>query len=80
LLTGDQIRASPDGGSQVRLYPRRQQEGAVMNTVLTVVSIALVVAVLGLVVWVLFIEPFADHTERFRDSRGRKLGSSPRLD
>ena len=51
-----------------------------MNTVLTVVSIALVVAVLGSVVFVLFMEPFLEHTERFRDSRGRSLGSSPRLD
>lgn len=46
----------------------------------TVLSIALVVAVLGLVTFVLFVEPFADHVERFRDSRGRRLGSSPHLD
>lgn len=51
-----------------------------MNTVLTVVSIALVVAVFGVVAFVLVVEPFLDHTERFRDARGRRLGSSPRLD
>lgn len=51
-----------------------------MNTMLTIVSIALVVGVLGLVAFVLFVEPFVDHAERFRDSRGRRLGSSPRLD
>jgi hypothetical protein len=57
-----------------------QQEGAVMGMLFTVLSIALVVAVLGLVAFVLFVEPFVDHTERFRDLRGGRLGSSPRLD
>ncbi|MGZ4390684.1 MAG: hypothetical protein ACXVRK_00980 [Gaiellaceae bacterium] len=57
-----------------------QQEGAVMGMLFTVLSIALVVAVFGVVAFVLFVEPFVDHTERFRDSRGRRLGSSPRLD
>jgi hypothetical protein len=51
-----------------------------MGMIFTVLSIALVGAVLGLVAFVLFIEPFLDHAERFRDSRGRRLGSSPRLD
>ena len=51
-----------------------------MGTMFTIVSIALVVVVLGLVAYVLFVEPFVSHTEQFRDSRGRKLGSSPRLD
>lgn len=51
-----------------------------MGMLFTVLSIALVVAVLGLVGFVLFGEPFAYHAERFRDPRGRKLGSSPRLD
>jgi hypothetical protein len=46
----------------------------------TVLSIALVVAVLVVVAYALFVEPFVDHAERFRDSRGRRLGSSPRLD
>jgi hypothetical protein len=36
--------------------------------------------VLGLVAYVLFVEPKADHAEHFRDAGGRKLGSSPRLD
>ena len=52
-----------------------------MSTVVAAaVSIALIVSVLGLVAFVFFVEPFADHAERFRDSRGRKVGSSPRLD
>jgi hypothetical protein len=52
-----------------------------MGMVFTVLSIALVVAVLGLVAFVLLVEPFVDHAERFRDPRsGRRLGSSPRLD
>ena len=51
-----------------------------MGTLFTVLAIALVVAVLGFVAFVLFVEPFVDHVERFRDARGRRLGSSPRLD
>lgn len=51
-----------------------------MGMLFTVLSIALVVVVFGLVAFVLFVEPFADHAERFRDSRGRRLSSSPRLD
>jgi hypothetical protein len=58
-----------------------QEKGAVMGMTFTVVSIALVVAVLGLLAFVLFVEPFVDHTERFRDTHsGRRLGTSPRLD
>jgi hypothetical protein len=51
-----------------------------MGMLFTVLSIALVVAVLGLVAFVLFGEPFVDHAERFRDRRGRRVGSSPHLD
>jgi hypothetical protein len=51
-----------------------------MGTLFTVLAIALVVVVLGLVAFVLLVEPFIDHTEHFRDSNGRRLGSSPRLD
>jgi hypothetical protein len=51
-----------------------------MGMLFTVLAIALVVAVLGLVAFVFVVEPFADHAERFRDPRGRRLGSSPRLD
>jgi len=58
----------------------RNRKGAVMGMLFTVLSIALVVAVLGLVAYVLFVEPFVDHTERFRDPGGRRLGSSPHLD
>jgi hypothetical protein len=51
-----------------------------MGMLFTFLSIALVVVVLGLVAFVLFVEPFVDHAEHFRDSRGRRLGSSPHLD
>ena len=51
-----------------------------MGMLFTVLSIALVVAVLGLVAFVLFGEPFVDHAERFRDRRGRRVGSSPHID
>ncbi len=51
-----------------------------MGMLFAVLSIALVVVVLGLVAFALFVEPFVGHAERFRDSRGRRLGSSPRLD
>jgi hypothetical protein len=51
-----------------------------MGMLFTVLSIAVVVAVLGLVVFVLLGEPFVEHTERFRDPRGGSLGSSPHLD
>ena len=51
-----------------------------MGTLFTVLAIALVVVVLGLVAFVLFVAPFVDHAERFRDSGGRRLGSSPHLD
>jgi hypothetical protein len=51
-----------------------------MGTLFTVLSIALVVAVLALIAFVLFVEPFVDHAERFRDPRGRSMGSSPHLD
>ncbi len=50
-----------------------------MGILFTVLSIALVVAVPGLVAFVLFVEPFVDHAEHFRDSHGRGLGP-PRLD
>lgn len=64
----------------LRYYFRWQQEGAVMGMVFTLLSIAVAVAVLGLVAFVLVVEPFVDHSEHFRDPRGRRLGSSPRLD
>jgi hypothetical protein len=51
-----------------------------MGMLFTVLSIALVAAVLALVAFVLFGEPFVDHAERFRDPSGRSLGSSPHLD
>jgi hypothetical protein len=51
-----------------------------MGTLFTVLAIALVVAVLGVVAFVLFVEPFVHHAERFRDAGGRRPGSSPRLD
>jgi type II secretory pathway component PulM len=51
-----------------------------MGMLFAVLSIALVVAVLGVVAYVLFVEPFVGHTERFRDPRGKRLDSSPHLD
>jgi hypothetical protein len=51
-----------------------------MGVLFTVLSIALVVAVFGLVAFVLLVEPRLDHAERFRDPRGRRVGSSPHLD
>lgn len=51
-----------------------------MATLFAVLSIALVAAVFVLVAVVLFVEPVRGHAERFRDVRGRRLGSSPRLD
>lgn len=51
-----------------------------MGMLFAVLSIAVVVVVLGIVAFVVFVEPFVHHTEHFRDSRGRKLGPSPRLD
>lgn len=51
-----------------------------MGTLFTVLAIALVVVVLGLVAFVLVVEPFVEHAERFRHSGGRRLGSSPHLD
>lgn len=51
-----------------------------MGVLFTVLSIALVVAVLGLIAFVLFVEPTVDHAERFRDPHGRRIGSSPHLD
>jgi hypothetical protein len=51
-----------------------------MGLLFTIISIVLVVGVLAVVAFVLLVEPFADHAERFRDSRGRRLGASPHLD
>jgi hypothetical protein len=62
------------------IFAHNSWKGAVMGVLFTVLSIALVVAVLGVVAFVLFVEPFVGHTEHFRDARGRRLGSSPRLD
>ncbi len=50
-----------------------------MDMLFTVITIAVVVVVLGFVAFVLVGEPFVDHRERYRDSQGRKLGSSPHL-
>ena len=51
-----------------------------MRTLFAILSIIVVVALLGTAAFVLFVEPFVDHVERFRDRRGQRLGSSPRLD
>ena len=46
-----------------------------------VFTIAVVVVILLAVMWGLFeLTPFAHHSEQFRDSHGKRVGSSPRLD
>ena len=46
-----------------------------------VFAIAVVVAILLVVAWGFFeLTPFAHHVEQFRDSHGKRVGSSPRLD
>jgi hypothetical protein len=52
-----------------------------MEVLFTVIVIAVVVAILLVPVAALFeMSPFAHHVERYRDSSGRRVGSSPRLD
>lgn len=51
-----------------------------MRILFVILSIVVVVAVLGAAAFILLVEPFVDHVERFRDRHGRTLGSSPRLD
>jgi hypothetical protein len=69
------MASAADGDS----VPFVDKEGAVMGMLFTVLSIALVVAVLGMLAFVLLVEPFLDHAEQFRDPRsGQRLGSSPR--
>jgi hypothetical protein len=52
-----------------------------MNTVYTVIVIVFVAFVVGAVAYSLFkMSPFAKHVDHFRDDKGKRLGSSPRLD
>jgi len=53
-----------------------------MNTFLTVVACAVVVAVLAVVAYALFeLSPFARHRDQFRDpATGKPLRGSPHLD
>ncbi|HEX9142375.1 MAG TPA: hypothetical protein VF833_09095 [Gaiellaceae bacterium] len=53
-----------------------------MNTLFTVIVLAFVVAVLGVVAGALFeLSPFAHHADQFRDPRtGERKWQSPHLD
>jgi hypothetical protein len=52
-----------------------------MTTLAVIITIGAVVAILLVVAFGLFeMSPLAHHAERFRDARGRRDGSSPRLD
>jgi len=52
-----------------------------MATLFTVITTVVVVAILAVTVAALFgASPFAHHVERYRDMRGKRIGSSPRLD
>ena len=47
----------------------------------SIVTITVVVAIIAAVAFAVFeVTPWADHRERFRDARGARIGSSPRLD
>jgi hypothetical protein len=52
-----------------------------MNTLFTVITIAVVIGIMLVAVGALFgPSPYAHHVERYRDAHGKRLGSSPRLD
>jgi hypothetical protein len=52
-----------------------------MDTLFTVITIVVVVGIVLVAVGALFgPSPFVHHPERYRDVRGKRLGSSPRLD
>jgi hypothetical protein len=52
-----------------------------MGMLFTVVTTIVVVGIVLVVGAALYeASPFAHHVERFRDARGKRLGSSPRLD
>jgi hypothetical protein len=52
-----------------------------MATLFTVITTVVVIAILLTVVAALFgASPFVHHVERYRDIRGKRVGSSPRLD
>lgn len=52
-----------------------------MGSLWIVIATAFVLAVLGVVAYVLFIIPFRQHSEQFRVARtGRRIGESPHLE
>jgi hypothetical protein len=52
-----------------------------MDTLFTVITIVVVVGIMLVAVGALFgPSPYVRHVERYRDARGKRLGSSPRLD
>jgi len=52
-----------------------------MDTLFTVITTAVVVGIMLVAVLALFgPSPYVHHAERYRDARGKRLGSSPRLD
>jgi len=52
-----------------------------MATLFTVITTVVVVAIVLVAIAALFApSPFAHHVERYRDARGKRIGSSPRLD
>ena len=52
-----------------------------MGMLFTVITTTVVVGIILVVVVALYeASPFAHHVERYRDARGKLLGSSPRLD
>jgi hypothetical protein len=52
-----------------------------MATLFTVITILVVVAILAVAVAALLgATPLVHHVERYRDARGKRVGSSPRLD
>jgi hypothetical protein len=52
-----------------------------MDTLFTVITIVVVVGIMLVAVGALFSpSPFVHHAERYRDVRGKRLGTSPRLD
>lgn len=76
------LREPPDDSlASIRDSHSQRREGE-MNTLFTVIVLAFVVAVLGVVAGALFeLSPFAHHADQFRDPRtGERKWQSPHLD
>jgi hypothetical protein len=76
-----QLREPPDD-SFVCIAESDAQRRRAMNTLFTLVVLAFVIAVLGVVAYALFeLSPFAHHADQFRDPRtGKRRWQSPHLD